>query len=167
MTGTKPSKSAKKRALNALQELGERLIQLNDAQLAAIDLDLQLLEAVQAAQMMRSHGALRRQKQLIGKIMRGVDPAPIQSALDSFAQQGRAAQTLFRKSEAWRDRIAADGPDALAEFFVEIGCHNDQLEQALREYGAARDAQKKKHIKRRIFREVHGELAIMLQKARR
>jgi len=153
--------------LIALQELGERLIQLTDEQLAAIDLDLQLLEAVRTAQKTRSHGALRRQKQLIGKIMRGVDPAPIQSALDSFAQQDRAAQILFRKSEAWRDRIAADGSDALSEFFAEIGCHSDQLEQALREYGAARDAQKKKHMKRRIFREVHGELAAMLQKTRR
>lgn len=81
MTDLKPSKSAKKREFLALQKLGEQLIALQESDLQSMGLDEDLLEAVLAAQRIKSNGALRRQKQYIGKIMRGVDPAPIRAAL--------------------------------------------------------------------------------------
>jgi ribosome-associated protein len=59
---TKPSKSARKRAYLALQKLGR--------------------EAVMEARGIKAHGALRRQKQYIGKLMGRVDPEPIREALE-------------------------------------------------------------------------------------
>ncbi len=44
-------------------------------------LDEELLEAVLDAKRMSKRGALRRQKQFIGKLMARVDPAPIEAAL--------------------------------------------------------------------------------------
>ena len=82
MTDSKPSKSARKREYLALQKLGEELILLRESDLQGIALDEELLEAVVAARQIKSHGALRRQKQYIGKIMRQVDPEPIRAALD-------------------------------------------------------------------------------------
>ena len=82
MTETKPSKSARKREFLALQKLGEQLIGVKESDLNAMGLDEGLLEAVRDAQRIRSHGALRRQKQYIGKLMRGIDPEPIRIALD-------------------------------------------------------------------------------------
>lgn len=79
MTDAKPSKSAKKRQYHALQDVGERLIELTDEQLGQIDTDEQLIEQVKIAKKMSAHGALRRQKQLIGKLMRNIDSAPILS----------------------------------------------------------------------------------------
>ena len=82
MDESKPSKSARKREYLALQKLGEDLITLRESELLSIPLDEDLLEAVQEARRIKAHGALRRQKQYIGKLMRHVDPEPINAALE-------------------------------------------------------------------------------------
>ena len=81
MTELKPSKSARKREFLALQKLGEELIQLKESDLRQIGLNEDLLEAVLEARHIKAHGALRRQKQYIGKIMRHIDPEPIRAAM--------------------------------------------------------------------------------------
>ncbi len=81
MTELKPSKSARKRAYIALQQLGEELLTLKESDLLGMQLDDELLDAVLEARRIKAHGALRRQKQYIGKLMRHIDPAPIRAAL--------------------------------------------------------------------------------------
>lgn len=81
MTDAKPSKSAMKREYLALQKLGEELITLRESDLLGMPLDEDLLDAVMEARQMKAHGALRRQKQYIGKLMRRVDAEPIRQAL--------------------------------------------------------------------------------------
>jgi len=81
VTDLKPSKSAIKREFLALQKLGEELITLQESDLRQIGLDEELLRAVLEARQIKSRGALRRQKQYIGKIMRHVDPEPIRAAI--------------------------------------------------------------------------------------
>lgn len=82
MDDSKPSKSARKREYLALQKLGEELVTLRESELLSMPLDEDLLEAVQEARRIKAHGALRRQKQYIGKLMRHVDPEPINAALE-------------------------------------------------------------------------------------
>lgn len=82
MDETKPSKSARKREYHALQKLGEELISLRDSELQSMPLDEDLREAVLEARRMKAHGALKRQKQYIGKLMRHLDPEPIRTALE-------------------------------------------------------------------------------------
>jgi ribosome-associated protein len=85
---TKPSKSARKRAYLALQKLGEELITLRDSDLRSLPLDEELLDAVLEAQSIKAHGALRRQKQYIGKLMGRIDDAePIREALERLRQK--------------------------------------------------------------------------------
>ena len=48
---------------------------------ASRQIDEDLLEAVLEAKRMSKRGALRRQKQFIGKLMSRVDPEPIRAAL--------------------------------------------------------------------------------------
>jgi ribosome-associated protein len=81
LTDTKPSKSAKKREYLALQKLGEELITLRESDLQRMPLDEELRSAVVEARQMKSRGALRRQKQYIGKLMRQIDADPIRQAL--------------------------------------------------------------------------------------
>jgi ribosome-associated protein len=83
----KPSKSAKKREFLALQKLGEELISVKRSDLDALALDDNLMEAVSAARQIKAHGALRRQKQYIGKLMRHIDPAPIRAALEELRRK--------------------------------------------------------------------------------
>jgi len=54
---------------------------VNEPDLLGIELEDELLEALLEARRIKSHGALRRQKQYIGKLMRQVDPEPIRAAL--------------------------------------------------------------------------------------
>lgn len=81
MTELKPSKSARKREYLALQQLGEELLSLKEPDLLGMQLDEELLDAVLEARRIKAHGALRRQKQYIGKLMRNIDPEPIRAAL--------------------------------------------------------------------------------------
>jgi ribosome-associated protein len=78
---TKPSKSARKRDYLARQKLGEELIPLQEPELLELGLDEDLLDAILEAKRMTKHGALRRQKQYIGKLMGRIDPEPIRVAL--------------------------------------------------------------------------------------
>jgi ribosome-associated protein len=77
----KPSKSARKREYIALQKLGEELIALKEPDLDSLPLDDRLREAVMEARQIKAHGALRRQKQYIGKLMRHIDPEPLRAEM--------------------------------------------------------------------------------------
>lgn len=104
----KPSKSALKREMDALQELGAELAALSKDQLKKIDLPEDLREAVRDAQRFTQHGAHRRQLQLIGKLMRNVDPAPIQAALDEINGVSAAAVARLHALERLRSRFLED-----------------------------------------------------------
>lgn len=163
MSLSKPSKSARKREYLALQTLGEQLIDLSDEQLTDLSLDDQLLDAVQMAKTLKAHGALRRQKQLIGKIMRGVDPEPIRAALEAFNRRDYQAKEVFRKSELWRDRVATGGSRALEEFFELIGGQNGALQEQVKAHESTADDKARRLIRRKIFSEIHKELALKMQ----
>jgi ribosome-associated protein len=103
----KKSKTQKKREMIALQELGEELVRLNTEQLAKIPLTDELREAIFAVQGMSKHGARYRQMQYIGKLMREVDVAHIQEALDMLRNKNNLATAHFHKFEKWRDQLIA------------------------------------------------------------
>jgi ribosome-associated protein len=84
----KPSKSARKREHLALQKLGEELISLKPSDLDSLPLDENLREAVMEAGQIKAHGALRRQKQYIGKLMRHIDPGPLREELARLRRNG-------------------------------------------------------------------------------
>jgi ribosome-associated protein len=155
----KPSKSARKRDHLALQSLGEKLIPLEPAELEKLPLDESLLDAVVHAKSIRSRSALRRQRQLIGKLMREADADAIQASLDKLGMQDRLARDTFRKAERWRDRIATEGAAAVLEFAARGGDSDTEcateLEKLLRELEAAGNEPAKRRVRRRIFREIH------------
>ncbi|HEX4049954.1 MAG TPA: ribosome biogenesis factor YjgA [Steroidobacteraceae bacterium] len=80
----RPSRSKRKREALALQRLGVALTRLTTTQLAKVTLPEELLEAVLEARRLRSRAALARQQQYIGRIMRQVDAAPIERALQAL-----------------------------------------------------------------------------------
>ena len=110
-----PSKSQRKRDMQALQKIGAQLVELNADQLAQIELPEFLLEAILAAQRIRDFEGRRRQMQYIGKLMREVDPAPICAKLDQWHGVARAHTASQHLAERWRERLL-DEDDALALF---------------------------------------------------
>ncbi len=81
------SKTRKKKEALSLQALGEQLVKLSSAQLKSIDLPMVLLNAVTLAKSLKKHGAMLRQMQYIGALMRKHDSAPIQEALHRIQQK--------------------------------------------------------------------------------
>jgi ribosome-associated protein len=105
-----PSKSAMKRRMTALQELGETLTRLSDKQLKKIPLpSADLHQAIIEGRNIPSNSARRRHMQYIGKLMRDVDPAPIEAALDDLYGEQRASADRFHALEQLRDAVLAKG----------------------------------------------------------
>jgi len=107
-TSSPPSKSRKKREVEALQDLGVQLVALSTDRLKKINLPDNLREAVRDAQRITAHGAKRRQFQLIGKLMREIDPTPIQEALDEVNGVSAAATARLHALERQRTRLLED-----------------------------------------------------------
>ena len=163
MTISKPSKSAKKREFLALQKLGEELIGLTEEQLTSVGLDEGLLDAIVAARSISSHGAMRRQKQLIGKLMRYVDPEPIRATLLTLGKSDQMQKEVFRKAERWRDRIVSEGPAAAAEFTDELGVPAADVTALTAALITAPNDRARRELQRKLFREIHRNLALKMQ----
>ena len=114
-----PSKSQRKREMQALQKIGVRLVELNADHLAQIELPEHLLEAILEAQRIRDFEGRRRQMQYIGKLMREVDPAPIRAKLEQWHGVALAHTASQHLAERWRERLL-DEADALALFANEF-----------------------------------------------
>jgi ribosome-associated protein len=110
-----PSKSARKRAAHDAQHLGEALVRLRDAELDALQLPQVLSEAIRAARNITSRAAAARQRQYIGKLMRAVEVEPIRAALAAHSERAARESERFKRVSAWRERLIAEGPTALAE----------------------------------------------------
>ena len=112
------SRTKKKQHVEELQRLGAALIALPPAQLDALALPAMLVAAVREAQRITSHGALRRQVQFIGKIMRKIDPEPVRAAVTAITNQSATTRARQKRLEQWRARLIADDA-ALTEFASE------------------------------------------------
>lgn len=127
------TKSERKRQMTALQELGEVLVSLPETQLKKIPMDSVLLEAVNKARSLKSHEAIRRQLQYIGKIMRNIDPEPIEAALKKIQGTHQQNKAQFHQIERWRTKLIAEGDTALAKFFEQYpDVDSQQIRQLIR-----------------------------------
>ncbi len=109
----KKSKSQRKREVEALQTLGERLVQLKPAELDKIPLSEALREAIDEAKRVTSRSALRRQRQYIGRLMRDADSQAIETAFNKLDQHHAHHTAAFHMLEAWRTRLVEQGDSAL------------------------------------------------------
>jgi ribosome-associated protein len=111
----RPSKSARKRAATAAQDLGTRLIALKESDIAALGLPDLLQDAILLAKRITSRGGLARQRQYIGKLMRDIDTGPIEIALEARSRTTAIDAERHKRIEAWRARLLTEGPTALDE----------------------------------------------------
>ncbi|HLW74936.1 MAG TPA: ribosome biogenesis factor YjgA [Gammaproteobacteria bacterium] len=113
-----PSKSQLKRDMLELQDLGKELVKLPAHQLTALDLPEKLQDALELARRITSHGAQKRQRQYIGRLLRDLDAAPIRALLEQLKGADRVSKARFQENERWRDRLIGEGDAALAEFLA-------------------------------------------------
>jgi len=146
------SKSQLKREAHALQTLGEQLIAMKPAELDDLPLPDNLAQAIDDARSMQ-RGALKRQRQYIGILMRDIDPEPIQTALDLRRQQTMELSRQQHKFEEWRDRLIQEGDKALGEALeVFPSADRQQLRQMIRQAQKEATENKPPKTSRNIFR---------------
>jgi ribosome-associated protein len=151
-----PSKSQRKRDMDALQDIGAELTELNAQQLDSIELPESLREAVLEARAMKHNEARRRQVQYIGKLMRQVDPAPIRAKLDGFLSVSAEHTAQLHHIERWRDRLLAD-PKSVAEFIAAYPeADSQQLRTLLRNTADERARAKPPKHFRALFQMIRG-----------
>ncbi len=163
MTDSKPSKSARKREFLERQLLGERLIELSESELATLELDDRLAEAVRTARSIKSHGALRRQKQLIGKLMRDIDPEPVRAQLLALRSDEAEQKRAFALAEKWRDRVIQERLPGLEAFEADIGRPDPALRDLLAQLDVATSDRDETTARRNIFRRIRAILGRISQ----
>ena len=149
-----PSKTKRKAAMHALQDLGEALVALEPARLDELELPEQLREAVRAARSIRAHEGRRRQLQYIGKLMRDVDAAPLREALDRLKAGEPSDRAEFAAAERWREALLRD--DAALETFAASHPSADRatLATLVRDARAERARGGPPHRYRELFRRL-------------
>ncbi len=131
-----PSKTRRKAEMQALQGLGEALVELDprrfDELAAAVELPERLVEALREARTITAWGGRKRQLQFIGKLMRDVDPAPIRRRLDLWSHGHALEAAQEHAIERWRERLLAE-PDALDALAAALpGARSAAVARALR-----------------------------------
>lgn len=147
------SKTQRKRECDALQKLGEDLITLKDDELDTFDLPEALYAAIRDAKKIRQRGALKRHRQYIGKLMRDIDPEPIEQQLQKVRHKDDLHNALFKRLENWRDQIISDGDKAINEIMKELpGADRQYLRQLCRNAQKEQQQNKPPVAFRQIFK---------------
>ena len=156
-----PTKGELKRQAMAVQDLADRLIAAPETLIADLNLPDKLADSIALARRITSRAALLRQRQFVGKLMRGIDCEPIRVALESEAQSARTDAARFRRAERWRDRLVADSDAALEEFAAEFpAAARAELARLVAAAKAERAAGKPAGAGRKLFRFVQESLKI-------
>ncbi|TLF49634.1 DUF615 domain-containing protein [Halomonas urmiana] len=149
----RPSKSQLKREMQSLQQLGEQIIAMSDAQRARFPLSDDLLAAVEETGRIKAREARRRHMQYVGKLMRGEDLEGIQAVFDEIENEKLRRDHAFHRLEKWRDRLIDEGDDTVEAFLVEFpDVERQALRQLIRNARRERDQGKPPTSARRLFK---------------
>ncbi|WP_136485112.1 ribosome biogenesis factor YjgA [Vibrio sp. H11] len=145
------SKTELKNDMIELQKLGEELVALKPSALAKFPLPDDLAEAIKDAQRFKNE-ARRRQLQYIGRLMRNIDPEPLQAALDKLRNKHSQSSAVLHKLEQLRDRVVEEGDSAI-EDVMEMYPEADRqrLRQLARQAKKEKQANKAPKASREIF----------------
>ena len=113
-----PTRTDLKKESDALQKLGEDLLDMRAELMIKLELPDRLVEGVAEAKRITNFEGKRRQMQFIGKLMRKLDPAKwdqIRAALEEQHMPSVQETMVLHQAEQWRDRLIADD-DAIGQW---------------------------------------------------
>lgn len=158
-----PSRSQQRREALDVLALAHQLVTLDPGRLAQLPVPEDLLGHIADTRRVGSNIARKRQMAFLAKQMRREDDAAldaIRDALDAGGEAARQETALLHRVEAWRDRLIADGDDALAAFLVEFpGGDRQRLRQLARNVVEERRRNKPPHAFRELFRALREAMA--------
>ncbi|EIJ47054.1 hypothetical protein GWL_12950 [Herbaspirillum sp. GW103] len=107
----RPSKSQLKREMDALQKLGESLVNEPRDRVKRVPMPEDVRDAILECQQIKDHEGRRRQMQYVGKKMRTLEPdelAIIQKTIDSWHGASKAETAAMHALERRREKLLAD-----------------------------------------------------------
>jgi ribosome-associated protein len=107
----RPSKSEAKRQSNALQKMGETLVEAPRDRVKRVPMPEDVLDAILMCQTITNHEGRRRQMQFVGKKMRTLDEteiAAIQQAIDSWKGASKSETAAMHALERRREKLLTD-----------------------------------------------------------
>lgn len=105
---SQPSKTRLKAEADAAQDIGRKLVELPKDRLKKLQLEEALMDAIAEAKRITANGAIRRQMQYIGRLMRETDLAPIVEQLQKWDGKHQEENARFHQMERWRTRLLED-----------------------------------------------------------
>ena len=150
-----PSKSELKRQMTERQKLAEVLAALSSDALKTIPMDEAIKVAIAETPKIKSFEAIRRHKQYLGKLMRFLDEAEldtIQKRLDAIQGVSKAETAKLHQLESYRDRLIADDEafTKMIEQFPDMDIQN--MRTLIRNARKEKETNKPPKAYREIFR---------------
>jgi ribosome-associated protein len=151
------SRSQKRREALDVLKLAHALVELSAAQLARVPLSDELRDEVVRARAITQQIARKRQTQFLAKHLRRREDElePIRAMLEHGRDRAHRETATLHRIEQWRDRLVAEGDEALTEF-LQLFPQSDRqhLRQLARLARSERDANKPPHAQRELFRSL-------------
>ena len=158
-----PSRSQQRRDALDVLALAAQLVALEPGRLAKLPVPEHLLSHIADTRRIGSHIAHKRQLAFLAKQMRREDDEvldAIRDALDAGGEAAKQETALLHRAERWRERLIAEGDDALAELLAEFPqADRQKLRQLARNAVDERNRNKPPRASRELFREVRDLLA--------
>jgi ribosome-associated protein len=140
-----PSRSARKRAHETLQQLARRALEAPAARVDRLALDEHLAQAIRDGRRIPASSARARHIRYLGGLL-AADPdgaAMLGEALAEDREVHARQVAALHRVERWRDRLLAEGDAALAELVashpgVDAGAVRDLVRQARKDHGTGR-----------------------------
>lgn len=146
------SKTKLKAEADIAQSIGKKLVDLSKEKLLKLNLPEALFEAVIEAKRITANGAIRRQMQYLGRLMRDIDSTPIVEQIQAWEGKNVQENARFHIMERWRDRLI-ENSDAVSEFLVTYPqADSQQLRALIRNAQREETAQKTPKSSRELFK---------------
>ena len=158
----KPSKSARKREMSALQTLAGQMAALSDRELQRLGIDESLREVIDQVRSMRPSGARNRQLKHCVKYMDPQALAEVRAYINDQHSQQVDANRRFHEIEQWRDRLVEEGDAGLQALFSTFGDLDRQhVRQLCRDATRERDTGKPAGAARKLYRYLRDSLSLV------
>ena len=151
-----PSRSQLRREALDVLKLAQALASLSDAQLAPVPLDDDLRAEIARTRAVTQQIARKRQTQFLAKQLRRLDDAQVEAiraALEHDRDHARREAAALHRIEQWRERLLAEGDEALTELLRQFpSADRQRLRQLARSARSEREQNKPLHAFHELFR---------------
>jgi len=149
------SKTQRKKNCDDVLHLGEQMLTLSKEDLSQMQMQDSLRHAIEEAQRIKSHGALKRQKHFIAKIMRSMDTEVLSRQLQRILHKHDIHSATFKRMEKWRDAMLEGGDKSINDFIEQYPqADRHHLRQLVRNTKKEQQSNKPPTSYRQIFKYI-------------